>query len=154
MQTTAPPTGTALVAAATTTLIQVQTPSSRQLRVVEWGVAFNQVLATPAVCELIDTSTIAATVTAYATTVDVVRFNAPNDELTQCPLGTAQSGFNATAEGASTSVRTGDVQQVVQQYLKQFPLGREFEVPVSHNLRVRVTSAAAVTALAYVVWEE
>jgi hypothetical protein len=40
------------------------------------------------------------------------------------------------------------------QYVKQFPLGREPFVPVSHFLRLRVTAPAAVNALAYIIWSE
>lgn len=49
-----------------------------------------------------------------------------------------------------------DVQLIAptSQYVKQFPLGREPEVPVSKFLRVRVTAPAAVNAYAYVIWEE
>jgi hypothetical protein len=36
--------------------------------------------------------------------------------------------------------------------VKQWPLGLEPEVAVSRFLRVRVTAAAAVNAVCYVVW--
>jgi hypothetical protein len=39
-------------------------------------------------------------------------------------------------------------------FVKQFPLGREPEVAVSSFLRIRVTAAAAVNAVCYIVWTE
>jgi hypothetical protein len=39
------------------------------------------------------------------------------------------------------------------QYVKQFPLGREFEVPAGNALRVRVTFGTTVNAIAYVIFE-
>jgi uncharacterized protein YaiE (UPF0345 family) len=51
-------------------------------------------------------------------------------------------------------VRSGDYQLVAptSQYLKQFPLGQEFVVPAAGVLRIRVTAAAAVNAVCYVVF--
>lgn len=135
------------------TLMQVQTPSTQGLRVIEWGVSFDAVSATPIQCELVDTAAIAATVTTYAAT-DIVKHNGPNDAASVMTLGTAASGFTASAEGTTTAGRLGDYQMVAQSYVKQFPLGREFEVPVSHNLRIRVTAGTAVNAICYIIWEE
>lgn len=135
------------------TLMQLATPSTNSARVVEWGIMFDAIAATPVKVELIDTAAINATVTTYAST-DINSFNAPNDEATHMTLGTAASGFTASAEGTIVAARLGDYQFVAQQYLKQFPLGREFEIPISHFLRVRVTAAVSAGAICYVVWEE
>lgn len=135
------------------TLLQVQTSSTVGIRVIEWGISFDAVAATPVICELIDTAAINATVTTFAST-DIVAMNGPNDAASTIVRGTAASGFTASAEGTTTVGRTGDYQLVAQQYVKQFPLGREFEVPVSHNLRIRVTAAVTAGATAFVVWEE
>jgi hypothetical protein len=151
------PTTAALVKVATgtsvKTLMQIQTASSKGFRVIEWGISFDAVLTTACQCELIDTAAVAATVTTYAST-DIVSMNGPNDEGSLITRGTSASGFTATSEGVTTVGRLGDYQLVTQQYFKQFPLGREFEVPVSHNLRVRITSPTAVNANCYVSWEE
>lgn len=145
----------AVVATGTTikTLMQLASPSTTSIRAVEWGIMFDAVNAAPVKCELIDTAAINATVTTYAST-DVMAFNAPNDEATRLTLGTAASGFTASAEGTITAARLGDYQFVAQQYLKQFPLGREFEMAVSRFMRVRVTAAVTSGAVCYVVWEE
>lgn len=149
---------TAAIAKVTTgtaikTMLQLQSGSAVGLRVIEWGVSFDTALATPAQVELIDTAAVAATVTAFAA-ADVVKMNGPNDAATTAVLGTTASGFTATAEGTITSGRLGDYQLVTQSYVKQFPLGREFEIPVSHNLRVRVTSGTAVNMICYLIYEE
>jgi hypothetical protein len=36
---------------------------------------------------------------------------------------------------------------------KQWPLGREFDVPAGHALRIRVTFGTAVNALCWVLFE-
>jgi hypothetical protein len=152
--TTAPFAPVALAASTTKTLLQIQAPSTKGFRVVCWGISFNAVAATPVQCELIDTAAVAATVTTYAST-DIVKTGGPNDEASLVTLGTAASGFTATAEGTTTVGRTLDYQLVAQAYVIQGPLGREQgEIPVSHNLRVRATSAAVISAVCFVVWEE
>ncbi len=135
------------------TLLQISTPSTIGLRVVEWGISFDAVAATPVECELVETGAINATVTAY-NAGDVVKMNGPNDAATLMTLGTANSGFTSSAEGTITATRLGDYQLVAQQYVKQFPLGREFEVAASKFLRVRVTAAVTAGAVCYVCWEE
>lgn len=147
---------TTKVATGTTikTLIQLQWPSTSQgARVVEWGISFDAVNTTPVQCELIETGAINATVTAFAAG-DIVKMNGPNDQATLATLSTSTSGFTGSAEGTITATRLGDYQLVAQQFVKQFPQGREFEVPVSKNLRVRVTAAVTSGAICYVVWEE
>jgi hypothetical protein len=150
MQTTAAPvkvtTGTAIK-----TMLQVLHPSN-SLRVVEWGVSFDGVAAAvPVECELISTGTIAATVTAFAA-VDITQYSDPTANAPGVTLSTTGSGYTATAEGTITSVRTGDLQQVSSTtgYVKQFPLGREFEVQATHCLRVRLTNVTSTAVFAYV----
>jgi hypothetical protein len=131
------------------TMLQIATPSTEQLRVIEWGISFDgSAAATPGRVELIETD-VAATVTAHVG-AGVMRHNAPNDVASLVTLGTAATG------GTTTAARLLDYQLVAPsaQYVKQFPLGREPEVAASKFLRVRVTFAAAVNAVCYVIWEE
>ena len=144
--TTAPPVAVA-TGTTTKTLLQLSAPSSRGLNVVEWGISFT---GTPAavVCELIHTTTVAGgTPTAVTPTVW-------SDALSSASLVTA--GFSPTSEGTvAATTRIGDVQIVSSnQYIKQFPLGSEFDVPPSGVVRVRVTAATSVNALCYVIWHE
>jgi hypothetical protein len=137
------------------TLMQIATPSTESLRIVEWGISFDgSAAATPIEVELIDTN-VAATVTAFVA-ADIVKLNAPNDVGTLMTLGTAASGYTSTAEGTITSARLLDYQLIAPtgQYIIQYPLGREPAVAASRFLRIRVTAPAAVNAVAYICWEE
>lgn len=140
-------TGTALK-----TLLQVATPSTRTIRVIEWGISFDgSSAATPGKVELIETD-VAATVTSVTPT----KFNDPNAPASLCVGGASATGHTATAEGTITATRLLDYQLIAptSQYIKQFPLGRECEVAVSKFLRIRVTFGTAVNAVCYCVWEE
>ncbi|MCK2214297.1 hypothetical protein MF672_010910 [Actinomadura sp. ATCC 31491] len=137
------------------TLLQIATPSTRGIRVVEWGISFDgAAAATPIRCELIDTN-VAATVTAHVA-AGVQPYSDPGATASLMTLGTSATGYTATAEGSITATRTGDVQLIAPttQYIKQWPLGREFAVAASRFLRVRVKAGAAVNAYCYVIWEE
>lgn len=143
-----------------TTLLQIK--PSVPIKVVEWGISLDgSAAATPGYCELVDTSTVYATVTAYAV-ADVMTFFDPNAPANTSGtsgvplnLGTAASGYTSTAEGSITVSRVGDIQLVAptNQYVKQFPLGREFGVAAADSLRVRVNFGTAVNAICYVVFE-
>jgi hypothetical protein len=154
MATTAAPasvtTGTSIK-----TLLQIASPSTRILRVIEWGISFDgSAAATPIKCELIQTD-VAATVTAHTST-GVQPFNDPNAPASLVSLGTTATGYTATAEGTITATRTFDLQLIAptSQYVKMWPLDTEPQLPVSKFLRVRVTAPAAVNAYCYVVWAE
>lgn len=151
---------TAAIASVTTgtaikTLLQVAPPSTKSVTVVEWGISFDgSAAATPIKVELVETD-VAATVTAHAAG-GVVAFNAPNDEGSLVTLGTTATGYTASGEGSITATRVLDYQLVAptNQYIKQYPLGREPVVRVSKFLRIRVTAGAAVNAICYIVWAE
>lgn len=157
--TTAPPTKMT-TGTSTKTLMQVTTPATTSIIVVEWGVSFDgSSAATPIQCELVDTGTVAAGAAGTGlTALTPSAVGNPSLEASLCVGGTAATGFNSgsSTEGSITSTRYGDLQLVAPtgQYLKQFPLGREFIVPTGHNLRVRVTAGAAVNAYAYIMWVE
>jgi hypothetical protein len=137
------------------TLLQVATPSTRAITVVEWGISFGgSTAAEPIKCELIETN-VAATVTAHVA-AGVQPYTDPNAPASAMTLGTSGTGYNASGEGSITATRHGDLQLIspTTQFVRQLPLGREFGVAVSRFLRVRVTAAASVTAYAYVIWVE
>lgn len=154
MVTTAAPvsvtTGTAVK-----TMLQISTPSTRPIRVIEWGISFDgSAAAVPIKCELLETD-VAATVTAYIAS-GIQKYSDPNAPASLVTLGVSNSGYTSSAEGSITATRVFDAQLVAptNQYVHQFPLGREPEVAVSKFLRIRVTAPVAVNAYAYVVWEE
>lgn len=137
------------------TMLQIATPSTEQLRIVEWGISFDgSAAATPGKVELIETD-VAATVTAHVAS-GIVKVNAPNDVASLVTLGTSATGYTATAEGTTTASRLLDYQLIAPtgQYVIQYPLGREKEVNASKFLRVRVTFGTAVNAVCWVEWEE
>lgn len=151
---TGPPatTATSAVSGTVKTILQVK-PGAGKIRIVEWGYGFDSTPAAPVRVELIETGTVFATVTQG----NVLNYNDVTGPASQAALGTAATGFNATAEGTITATRllaaTLDLATVFKQ---QFPMGREPEVNGAACLRIRATptSAAAVTVVPYVIWEE
>lgn len=150
---------TAAQAAVTTgmtikTLLQVKGVTAMQFKVQAWGVSFDgSAAATPIKCELLETGTVFATVTA-AVAADIVKYGNPGDPVstTFFSVGTAATGYTASAEGSITASRMFDVQFVAptNQYAYEFSLGNEPLVDAVSALRIRVTAAAAVNAYAWV----
>ena len=137
------------------TMLQFKPSATVAAKIIEWGISFDgSAAATPGKVELIETD-VAATVTAHVA-AGVMKYNAPNDVASLVTLGTSATGYTASAEGTTTASRVLDYQLIAptNQYVKQFPLGREPEVAASKFLRVRVTFGTAVNAICYVIWEE
>lgn len=137
------------------TLLQIATPSTTGIVIVEWGISFDSATATtPVLVELLQTDVAATAGTSLTPTI----WGDPNAPASLCVGGTGATMFNdgAITEGTITATREFDVQLIAptNQYVKQWPLGREPEVPVSKFLRVRTTAANAVNAICYVIWEE
>jgi hypothetical protein len=83
-------------------------------------------------------------------------YNDPNAVASLVTLGTAATGYTASAEGTITATRYADFQLVAptNQYVFQWPLAQEFVVLPGRFLRVRVTAAATVNAWCGVIWAE
>ena len=150
-------TGTAIL-----TLLQVKLNASAtgRAKVVEWGISFDGfAAATPIKCELLTTGAVKATVTEHVA-AGIVNLD-PNATATTddnpFAFGAAgdETGYTATAEGTITVTRMMDVQFIAptNQYVKQFPLGREPMFGPAEYLRIRVTAGTAVNAYAYVICE-
>lgn len=158
MATTAAP---AKVTTGTAIKTMMQLAPTVPVKPVAWGISFDgSAAATPGVCELIETN-VAATVTAYAA-ADIQPYSDPNAPANTAGtsgiplgLGTANSGYTATVEGSTTASRMADLQLIAptNQYVQQWPLGREFFCKPGNFLRVRVTFGAAVNALTWVIFE-
>lgn len=141
------------------TLLQVKASATTTFKIVEVGVSFDgSAAATPIKVEVLETD-VAATVTASAA-ADIVKMDAAalsgGDPTTNLiPVGTTSTGYTASGEGTITATRVFDAQFVAptNQYLKQFPLGREPVVQISKFARVRVTAGAAVNAYCYMTIE-
>lgn len=141
------------------TLLQFK-PKSSLAKIIEVGISFDgSAAATPGKVELIETD-VAATVTASVAN-DIVKWDAeallgPSDPTTNIiEVGTAATGYNATAEGTITATRLLDPQLIAptNQYVKQFPLGREPIVQAGKFGRLRVLFGAGVNCYAYLVVE-
>lgn len=154
------PTTAAQVAVTTGTAIKtlLQLKPFNTLKIVEWGISFDgSAAAAPIKVELLDTGTVFATVTASAD-ADITKLGSVEDAVASIAgltMGTAATGYTASAEGTITAVRMFDVQLIAptNQYVKQFPLGREPKGIIGNSIRIRVTAAAAVNAYAYMVIE-
>lgn len=157
---------TAAQAAVTTgtaikTMLQLATPSTRQCQIIAWGFTVDDPPGADAVIELIDTD-VAATVTAHAASgVQPLTPGAPASLLT---LGTAATGFTATAEGAIAATRTHDVVSLSSvsaeaapflSYSYQFMPDERPIIAVSRFPRVRATTpTTAVDMRCWIVIDE
>lgn len=144
------------------TMLQISTPSTRQLKVVSWGFSLDAAPATTGVgvVELIQTDVAATSGTAHvAAGVQPLDPNAPASLVT---LGTGNTGYTFGTEGTTTASRLFDAQEIAGvsngaapiNYTYQFMPDERPIVAVSKFLRVRVTFSAAVNMLCWVTWDE
>lgn len=138
------------------TLLQLATPSTRQIQLIAWGFSMDAPLA--GVIELLQTD-VAATVTAHvAAGVQPLDPNAPASLLT---LGTSATGYTATAEGTTTASRVFDVQETAASstpnlsYSYQWTPAERPTIAVSKFVRVRTTFAATTSSVVtWICWDE
>lgn len=136
------------------TMLQLATPSTRQIQLISWG--FSCSGAQAGEIELLQTD-VAATVTAHVAAG--VQPCSPGQPASLLTLGTAATGYTATAEGATTATRVFDARQVpgVTDQLTwayQWMPDERPTVAVSSFLRVRATFGVAVNLLTWVCWDE
>ena len=128
------------------------------VKIIEWGISFDgSAAATPIEVELLDTGTVFATVTASAD-ADVMKFDGVEGAVASIAgltLSTTGTGFTGSAEGTITAVKLFDTQFVAptNQYVKQFPLGREPKCIIGNSVRIRVKAGTAVNAICYITVE-
>ena len=144
------------------TMLQLKPATNSPITVVEWGISFDGfAAAAPGDVELVETGTVFATVTASAA-ADIMPHNDYNAPVNTAGtsgiplnLGVTHTGYTATAEGTVTATRVLDGGQMAPsaQFAKQLPLGREARIEPGFSLRIRVTFAAAINALCYVIFE-
>lgn len=158
--TAAPALQTTAATVTVRTMLQIATASTVALRPIEWGYVLSAVPAQPVLLELIDTGTVPATGLTAHVSGSINKWNVPTGAASSVQLGTALTGYTAsaaaTSEGSITATRLLDFHEVSSELNKQYPLGREAEIPAGNILRIRATpgSAVAVPILVYVVWEE
>lgn len=146
----------------TKTMLQLATPSTRQITIISWGYEIDQLPTTTNTgkIELVETD-VAATVTAHvAAGVQALLPGVPASQLT---LGTSGTGYSASVEGTVATTRTFDQDLIVgasntgaseAMYDYQFMPDERPIVAVSKFLRVRATFGSAVNMLCWVVFEE
>lgn len=154
------PTGTAI-----RTMMQLVPASGVIIRPIAWGISFDgSAAAVPGVVELIETDVLATSLSTAFVASDIQPYgdaNAPANTAgtsgVPLNLGTGHSGFATAAvtEGTTTASRMADLQLVAptNQYVQQWPLGREFECIPGRALRVRVTFAVTVNMITWVIFE-
>lgn len=135
--------------------IQLATPSTVLLRIVEYSVSFNgSAAATPATVTLVQASAASTMSTAHSTsTVVAIGDSGKTSGLT---MGTGATGYGNGAITTNTTSKMYDAQFVPQtaQFVKQWPLGREPIVPASAFCQLRINTSATVSAIGYIVAEE
>jgi hypothetical protein len=141
------------------TLLQVKPGTTQVLRLVEWGISFDgSAAATPGIVE-VGVTDVAATVTAHvAAGIHKYGANAlaSGDPTTNIfSVGTSATGYTSAGEGSITTTRWADVQHIAptNQYLVQFPLGREFVINPGEFFRIRVKFGTTVNAICYGLFE-
>lgn len=147
------PTVVALAAGTAKTVLQVATPATTDIKILAWSVSFDGASGTaiPVICQLLD-GDVAATVTAY--TPDPYGNNLQPASL--CVGGTSATGYNASVEGAMTTVTTHDQQHVHPQsgYGVWFPEDARRRVAPSRFLRIRCQAPAIVNVIPAVWFAE
>jgi len=125
------------------------------MNVKAWGISMDGAAAAAGVqWELIETGTVFATVTAHVE-AGIVPVNSEAINAVAAAyfdLGTADTGFTASAEGTITASRVLDAAfvQPTGERAWEFSLGNGRSVELISALRIRVTAAAAVNALCWV----
>ena len=126
------------------TMLQLATPATRQVQILEWGFSLDDPPGGDGVIELIDTN-VAATVTAHVAS-GIINLD-PNGTASLCVGGTSLTGYTASVEGAITATRPLDVVSLSSvsgesglSYVRTFMPDDRPIVAVSRFLRVRATT--------------
>ena len=155
---------TAAVPAVTTgttikTMMQISTPSTRQIQLLGWGYELDDPPGADAVIDLIQADT-AATVTAYTST-GIVKDD-PGETASLITLGVSNSGYTSSSETAPVAVRVFDAKSLSSvsgesglSYAREWLPFLGPKVAVSTFLRVRATTpTTAVDLRTWVRWLE
>lgn len=146
------------VANGTKTMLQLATPSTRQLQVISWGFSLSGPLAgTIDICGQNAADTVTAHVAAGLVNLD------PNGSASLLTVGTTATGYTASAQGSPTVSRMFDSQQIGAtagdndlNYSYQFMPDQERPILASSSwLKIRSTFAAtSINMQCWVCWIE
>src|SRR6476660_1294137 len=92
------------------TMLQVKAPANAPMTVWKWAIDFDGTGTVPIRCEILETGTVAATVTAHVAAG--VQPLGPSQVASQVQYSTTGTGYTATAEGTITATRYGSINSV------------------------------------------
>ncbi|BCM70852.1 MULTISPECIES: hypothetical protein [Streptomyces] len=141
------------------TMLQLATPSTRMIQILEWGFSLDDPPGADGVVELLQTD-VAATVTAHVAS-GVINLD-PNGTASLLSLGTSATGYTATAEGSTTAARVFDAVSLSSvsgesglSYVRTFMPDDRPIVAVSRFLRVRATTPTTASDMrCFVTFQE
>lgn len=141
------------------TMLQLATPASRMIQLLEWGWSSDDPPGADGVIELIQTD-VAATVTAHVAS-GVANLD-PNGTASLLTLGTSATGYTASAEGTVAATRPFDAVGLSSvsgesslSYVRQWMPDCRPIIPVSKFLRVRATTpTTGIDLRCYIVFNE
>lgn len=141
------------------TMLQLATPASRQIQLLEWGWSSDDPPGADAVIELLQTD-VAATVTAHVAAG--VQNLDPNGVASLLTLGTSATGYTSSSEGTTTASRVFDTSSISSvsgesslSYVRQWMPDCRPIIPISKFLRVRATTpTTAIDLRCYIVFQE
>ena len=137
------------------TMLQIATPSTRQIQLIAWGFSVDSLQS--GVVELLQTDVAATVIAHVAAGVQPLDPNAPPSLMT---LSTTGTGYTASSEGTTAASRVFDVEQIASSspgnlaYSYQFMPDERPTVAVSKFLRVRATFGTAVQLRCWVRFDE
>lgn len=156
------PTTAAQASVATGTAIKtlLQLKATKGLIITGWGYSLDTAQAAAGTMELVKTGLISATVTAFVSG-DVVALSTPSAP-TSLTLGTASSGYTASAEGTITAATVFDATKLsvsttaapTALYVRSFGKDERPYLPPGQVLRVRSTTGTSAGAIAWISWLE
>lgn len=141
------------------TMLQIATPSTRRLQVLEYWCYLDDPPGADGVIELLATD-VAATVTAHV--ASGLQSEDPGDPASLMTLGTSATGYTSTGEGSITATRVFDAVSLSSVsgesplvFGKAWLPGRGPILGVSSFLRVRATTpTTAVDMRCFIRWQE
>lgn len=139
------------------TMLQIATPSTRQIQLISWGFTINA--NQNGTVELIETN-VAATVTAHVAAG--VQPLDPGQPASLMTLGTSATGYTATGEGSITTTRLFDWADTdadtdhtaLSSYRYQWMPDERPIVAVSKFLRVRASFGTTTNMVCWICWDE
>lgn len=141
------------------TMLQLATPATRQIQLLEWGWSSDDPPGADGVIELLQTD-VAATVTAHVAAG--VQNLEPNGAASLLTLGTTATGYTSSGEGSTTATRVFDVVSLSSvsgesglSYVRQWMPDARPIIPISKFLRVRATTpTTAIDLRTWIVFQE